>query len=284
MFTVRPSVPEDVPVQRELWKLAFGDSEAYLDNFYQNYYRPERVVVLEEDGVVRSMTAWFDTTFVVPSQGEYRTAYLYAVATHPGCRGRGLAARLLAGADSCFRSLGISAVTTVPAEPSLHKFFGTNGFRECFVHSQLAQPDPSDSSGQCPCTIDPLPAAVYASLRETLLLGSLHISLSAEVITYQEGACRLSGGGLYAVETPAGVCALCAEGMEDGRLLVKELLGAPEARALALDWLAVLLPRWSGLYRVAEGSTPFGMLKWLDPALEKGWDWSAAGYLGLAFD
>ena len=55
-------------------------------------------------------------------------------------------------------------------------------------------------------------------------------------------------------------------------------------RALALDWLAVLLPRWSGLYRVAEGSTPFGMLKWLEPALEKGWDWSAAGYLGLAFD
>ena len=28
----------------------------------------------------------------------------------------------------------------------------------------------------------------------------------------------------------------------------------------------------------------FGMLKWLDPALEKGWDWDTIGYLGLAFD
>ena len=115
MLLVRPSVPEDVPAQRELWKLAFGDSDPYIDNFYNSYYRPGQVVVLEEDGLVRSMTAWFDTTFVVPGQGEYRAAYLYAVATHPDCRGQGLAGKLLAGADEYFRSLGIPAVTTVPA-------------------------------------------------------------------------------------------------------------------------------------------------------------------------
>jgi len=107
VLTVRPSVPEDVPAQRELWKLAFGDSDQYIDNFYNTYYRPDRVVVLEEDGAVRSMTAWFDTAFVLPGQGEYRAAYLYAVATHPACRGRGLAGALLAGADDYFRSLGI---------------------------------------------------------------------------------------------------------------------------------------------------------------------------------
>ncbi len=73
MITVRPSVPEDVPAQRELWKLAFGDSDQYIDNFYNTYYRPERVVVLEEDGAVRSMTAWFDTTLVLPGQGEPTT-------------------------------------------------------------------------------------------------------------------------------------------------------------------------------------------------------------------
>ena len=55
MVAVRPSVPEDIPAQRELWQLAFGDSDAYLDNFYRTYYRPERVVVLEEDGAVRAM-------------------------------------------------------------------------------------------------------------------------------------------------------------------------------------------------------------------------------------
>ena len=99
MLTVRPSVPEDVPAQRELWKLAFGDSDQYIDNFYSTYYRPERVVVLEEDGAVRSMAAWFDTNFCVPGRGMYWTAYLYAVATHPACRGRGFSGQLLAWAE-----------------------------------------------------------------------------------------------------------------------------------------------------------------------------------------
>ena len=43
---LRPSVPEDVPVQRTLWSLSFGDDRAYINNFYKNYYRPDRVLVL----------------------------------------------------------------------------------------------------------------------------------------------------------------------------------------------------------------------------------------------
>ena len=134
ILETRISKPKDIPRQRELWQLAFGDDGAYVDNFYHTYYKPERMLMLEEDGVVQAMTAWFDTTFAVPGRGEYRAAYLYAVATHPEARGRGLAERLLSDADGFFRSWGISAVTTKPAEPSLHQFFGRNGFRECFVH------------------------------------------------------------------------------------------------------------------------------------------------------
>ena len=34
----------------------------------------------------------------------------------------------------------------------------------------------------------------------------------------------------------------------------------------------------------ASGGWKFGMLKWLDAALEQGWDWTSTAYLGLAFD
>ena len=90
MLHTRISTPQDIPRQRELWQLAFGDDGAYVDNFYTTYYRPERMLMLEENGVVQAMTAWFDTTFVIPEAGSYRAAYLYAVATHPAARGRGL--------------------------------------------------------------------------------------------------------------------------------------------------------------------------------------------------
>lgn len=281
MPTVRPSRVEDVPAQRALWKLAFGDSDEYIDNFYNTYYRPERVVVLEEEGAVRSMTAWFDTTLAVPGQGEYRAAYLYAVATYPDCRGRGLAGALLAGADEYFRSLHIPAVTTVPAEPSLHDFFWANGFRECFTYS-LAAPLPAEKL-IWPFGLEPVDSRRYGQLREAILRDIPHISYPPDALQYQEGCCKLSGGGLYLAETAKGVALLCVEGMEDSRMLVKELVACPEAREQVLACLDSLLPNCAAV-RTPGNGVKFGMLKWLDPALEKGWDWDRLGYLGLAFD
>lgn len=285
MDRIRVSVPEDVASQRELWALAFGDSGAYVENFYRTYYRPERMLVLEEAGQVRAMTAWFDTRFVIPGRGEVLAAYLYAVATHPQCRNRGLAGELLAWADDHFRTLGIQAVTTVPAQPSLHTFFGTNGFRECFTHTQRAFAPVARWEETPAFGLEKVTPKEYTALREEQLAGSAHIRLPEDAVAYQAGASGLTpGGGLYRISTPQGNAILCAEGMEDNRLLVKELLCEPEVRRQVLEELPQLLPNWSGIFRVPGEDTPFGMLKWLSPEDEKAWDWSRTAYLGLAFD
>ena len=135
MRIVRPSIPEDVPVQRELWRLAFGDGEDYIDNFYHTYYQPERVLVLEEEGVVRSMTAWFDTAFVVQGQGEYRAAYLYAVATHPDCRGRGVTRCTHGRCRSASRSRGSRCASARPCRTTWPRFY---------PHGQKTLPHPLD--------------------------------------------------------------------------------------------------------------------------------------------
>lgn len=291
MITIRPSTPTDIPAQRELWTLAFGDPEVYIDNFYTTYYRPDRVLVLEEEGTVRSMTAWFDTTFVVPGQGEYRAAYLYAVATHPDCRGKGLAGALLVGVDDYFRSLGIPAVTTVPAQPSLHNFFGANGFRECFrlFEGKLSSRELSAPDGEP--VLRPLSPAEYGALREELLAGTAHIAYPRDALEYQAGCCRLSGGGLYGGSTPAGPVCLCAEGAGDGLMVIKEYLGSPAAKRLSLGDLSRAAPAEEWLVREPVSSAPgasggrnFAMLKWLDPDMAARWDWSSTAYLGLAFD
>ncbi len=286
MYLIRPSVPADIPALRQLWKLAFGDGDAYVDNFFHTYYQPGRVLVLEENGAVMSMTAWFDTQFAVPGQGTYRAAYLYAVATHPHARGRGLSGQLQAWADNYFRALGIPAVTTVPAQPSLHNFFAAHGFRECFVHTQRESHPLRAPEGTPPFSLEPLSPEDYAALREELLSPLPHIVLDREALACQAGACALTpGGGLYAAHTPWGRTLVCAEGMEDSSLLVKELLSdQPGAESALLEWLPRLLPAWRGTYRVPRGNIPFGMLKWLDPRLEQNWDWTSTAYLGLAFD
>ncbi|MBS6532160.1 MAG: GNAT family N-acetyltransferase [Oscillospiraceae bacterium] len=285
MIQIRTSCPEDVPRQRELWQLAFGDDGAYVDNFYHTYYKPERMLLLEEEGVVQAMTAWFDTDFVVPGRGRYRAAYLYAVATHPEAQGRGLAGQLLSGADHIFQGWDIPAVTTVPAEPSLHRFFGRNGFRECFVDGQFSASRDGWVIHPETAVLERLSPKEYRDLRERLLAGMAHIDLPQEALAYQAGACALfPGGGLYALQTPHGRAALCAEGMECGELLVKELLCPPEDLDWVLERLPGLLPRWSFAWRTPGGANPFGMIKWLDPEMERSWNWASTAYLGLAFD
>lgn len=293
MLLTRLSLPDDVPAQRLLWQLAFGDEGAYVDNFYRTYYRPERVLVLEEEGHIRSMTAWFDTTFVVPGMGNYRAAYLYAVATHPECRGRGLAGKLLSDADVHFRTLGIPAVTTVPAEPSLHNFFAANGFGECFRHFEGAL-SPSELPAPAPRPLfSPASPAEYGAAREALLSQLPHIAYEEDALQYQAGCCALGAGGLFVGDTAAGPVCLCAEGAGDGLVIVKELLGSPGARRLALSDLRRIAParRWLVRSPRPQEESPanrtkgqFGMLKWLDPAQSRLWDWSSSAYLGLAFD
>lgn len=292
MLLTRPSVPADIPAQRQLWKLAFGDDDAYVDNFYSSYYRPDRVLVLEEDGQVRSMTAWFDTTFVVPGKGAYRAAYLYAVATHPDCRGRGLAGKLLSDADAYFQSLGIPAVTTVPAQPSLHNFFGANGFGECFRHFEGAlSPDALPTAPAH--LLSPATPEEYAAAREALLASMPHIAFPEDALRYQAGCCALGGGGLFCADTSAGAVCLCAEGAGHGTVILKELLGSPAACRLALADLPRIAPAQRWLIRTpsapevgsfSSSTVQFGMLKWLDSAQKQAWDWSSTGYLGLAFD
>lgn len=134
MTQIRLGTPGDAARERELWRWAFGDDGAYVDQLLPDLLQAGADAPAGGgQGVVQSMTAWFDTQLVLPGEGRFRAAYLYAVATDPAARGRGLAGRLLAGADEYFRGLAIPAVTTVPAEPSLHNFFGANGFRECFT-------------------------------------------------------------------------------------------------------------------------------------------------------
>jgi hypothetical protein len=117
-----------------------------------------------------------------------------------------------------------------------------------------------------------------------LLADLPHIRFPVDALTYQDGCCRISGGKLYTADTGFGTALLCAEGMADGRLMLKELLGQPSACDTLLNYLPELLPDFSGIYRVPGKTIPFGMIKWLNKPPSKQWNFPVSAYLGLAFD
>ena len=288
MLQTRFSTPNDVTAQRRLWKLAFGDTDEYLDNFYLNYYRPQRAIVLEEDGEVRAMFTWFDTTLTLSGGRTYRAAYVYALATHPDCRGRGLAARLLAEGGELLRPLGVDLLTTVPAEPSLHSFFAANGFEEAFVMDQW-ESAPLTAEGK-PCALTTASPAGYNTAREGLLNAVPHITFPNEALAHQLRCCQLSGGGgLFTAVTGHGPACLCAERSGENTLIVKEVLGCKAAKRDALEALSVENPRDTLIIRTVLGTNPvetvrFGMLKWLNCTNTVDCGALECAFLGLAFD
>lgn len=283
MRILRPSVHEDVPMLRQLWTMAFGDGEEYQQNFFSNYYQPERMLVLEENGEVLAMTAWFPSQLLWGEQTA-PVAYLYAVATHPEHRSRGLAASLL---EYCAQHLKwvhhFEGLTTVPAHNELHGFFAKNGFRECFVQGE-EQWLPDETGTSADGRLTAVTAEQYQVLREEKLLGTNHVAWSSDSIAYQAGCCALSGGGMFRFDKDGEWMLLCVEGGETGDWYCKEMLGAQGL----IPSLAQALHRKLGgrryFLRRPIGDWQFGMLLWMNAKRQNEWDWSATAYLGPAFD
>lgn len=291
MIALRTGLPQDVPRQRELWQLAFGDSDDYLDYVYAHQDLAEIVVLLDDD-LIQSMTFLYPMTVALPDGTTATSAYIYALATHPDARGKGYAGMLLQYVDFILAERGIDCVTTVPAMPSLHQFFESNGFQPGFSTQKLdisreilPPPGPED-------TIVPIEGAQYQALRTQLLAGSFHIDYPTAMLDYQAGVSQMFSGNLYRMEVD-GIPGVCVAERHSPHLVVtKECLLPPAQMAKGVALLAQVLPAqqyhlrapwgWTGM----EGSRDeeFGMIKWYNATLSEKYGTLRQGYLGLAFD
>ena len=278
------STPQDWPACKQLWKLAFGDDDFYIDNFYENYYRPERVVVLKDENGIRSMLALLPMSLRWADGGTTKASYLYALATHPDARGKGYATFLMRYADFYLGEQAVPFLSTVPAEESLQNYFAASAdFQRCHPidEAELDTPAPA------PVPAVPVSAEEYHALREALLKDTAHAIYDVEYLEYQRKVSALFGGGLYRMETATGTAIAVAE-LHGDTLDVRELLSSAGGQAQALSALAAALPAPRCRIRCPAGTCElpgavtktFGMGKRVPPMPTK----LANSYFGLAFD
>ena len=211
MLEMRPGRPEEVPAQKALWKAAFGDEGRYIDWFYECCGASADVLEVVEEGRLASMLALLPQTLTLPGGGTASGWYIYALATDPGARSKGYGRQLLRFVDGYLAERGADCVTTVPAEPSLFKFFGTVGFAPCFSTRKLellkSMLQPAAEGDRA----EPVEPGEYNAIRRRLLEGAPAVDYPEELIRYQQGMGRLSGGGLYRLSVDG------AEGCAAGR-------------------------------------------------------------------
>ena len=245
--------PHHLPQQRRLWQDAFGDTDAFLDSFFQTAYSADRCrcVFMGED--IAAILYWIDCT--VKNQ---KLAYIYAVVTHPGHRGKGLCRMLMDNTHSLLRSQGYAGAILVPQKESLRKMYAGMGYRNagsltCF----------SCGASDLPVSLRAVGPAEFAALRRT------HLPENA-VIQEGDGLVFLA----QQLQFYAGANFLLAAYGENGILSVPELLGDASAAPGILKALGYS----QGNFRIPGSSIPFAMFHPLtDTAI-------SPSYFGFAFD
>ena len=144
---------------RNLWKAAFGDTDDFLDMFYTRAYAPSRCRCVQDDDRIAAVLYWFDCT----CEGQ-KLAYIYAVATDPAYRNRGLCRRLMADTHAHLKEEGYAGAMLLPQDPGLRKMYGTMGYENCTKVQEFT----CEPSGE-PVPLSELTIEAFAERRQGML-------------------------------------------------------------------------------------------------------------------
>ena len=245
-MNIKHPTTEQLPLLRQLWKEAFGDSDEFLDSFFRTAFSSNRCLCATIGCAVVAVAYWF-------SCGEY--AYIYAVATAKEHQGQGICHALMVEIHTLLKAQGYHGSVLVPGDTGLREFYRGMGYLD-FGGITEFECDPG-----APLPIHSITAEEFALFRRKYLPADAIVQ-EAENLAFLSSFAKFYVGDHF----------LLAAVAEDRTLRVLELLGDPTAAAGILGALNMT----HGIFR-CPGKEKFGM--WL-PFHEK----NPPTYFGFAFD
>lgn len=158
MIIDNPS-PKDIPVLRRIWQQAFGDTDEFLDSFFETGFAFDRCwCVFQGKEPVAAV-------YVFPcGWQEKNVAYLYALAVEKSHQKQGLSRLLLSDVHTKLHRAGYAGAIMEPATESLRRYYETMGYRSFGGRKdcEFTAKDPAQS-------VTKLPPLAYELARRTLL-------------------------------------------------------------------------------------------------------------------
>lgn len=223
-----------IPSLRNLWKEAFGDSDAFLDIFFKTAFHPKRCRCITENDDVLAALYWFDCEL-----NEHSIAYIYAVATTISHRGKGLCQQLMADTHQHLAEQGYESTILVPGNPGLFDFYKKIGYQPCTTIRKFECEANTEELLLLPVTKEE-----YASLRKSLLPPNSIIQEKENLNFLDTQADFYMGPGI--------LFAVC---QQENTLSVIELLGDVSKAPSIVHTLGYK----KGTFRTPGQSTPFTM-------------------------
>lgn len=197
-YNIRPLTNFDAIDAAALWKATFGDDERLVYEFFRLFdYLPTFGMCAEYEGrIVAAAYCPTGIDLVVPGEPARRAAYLYAVATDPEHRNRGLSKELCTRLKDAAFAAGCEYVFTKPSEESLYPWYeeaiGAAPVLGCNRYAfNVGEP--------ATMAILQMNPEAYGTLREVFLKDVPHIRFNDSWLTWEQHVHEWYGGGFFAV-------------------------------------------------------------------------------------
>ncbi|MGI6066379.1 MAG: GNAT family N-acetyltransferase [Bacillota bacterium] len=282
--------------QKEIWKLCFGDSDSFIDFFFEHKYKEDETVLLLHDGEVNARLTMLPVQIVAARRHSFNTAMLYGIATHPDYQGRGLATRMMSFTHQYLKEKNNAFSVLVPAEKHLFDFYRKQGYeegfyiREALLTRAKIERLPTDKNVRC--IIKGTAPKDYNQIRNKLLSGKLYIAYRDKEISYQKKISQQSGADIFLIEIENARGCAAIERISPGKVVIKEILISDDVLFEALkqigkiflaDEYVIRMPTFVGEQLDGSSIRPFAMVKKTQEVKFKIAP-GDLGYLGLAFD
>lgn len=161
---IRQATGADLDSIKNIWRISFGDSDKFIDFHFRYANDLSHTFLVEINREVAAMVS------VLPSKlsldKEYKVGYIYAAATLPEFRGRGIMGQLLTYCESYAVEKDYAALALVPSSLSLFDFYLGHGYEKAFYHSSITKEYRQISNTQRTTVIKRCEIKEYMSARD----------------------------------------------------------------------------------------------------------------------
>lgn len=87
-MNIRYAIEKDLENIKDIWNYCFGDEEAFVNYYFDNKYKPENTIIIEENDELMS-SLQLNQYKINLNNKIYDTSYVVGVSTYPNARGKG---------------------------------------------------------------------------------------------------------------------------------------------------------------------------------------------------
>lgn len=132
-ITVKHPETHNIHALKKIWKICFGDSDEYINTFFEKGFKPEYSLIALYD--LKPVGMMYILPAMLNFKGkEYMGEYVYAVGVNPDYRNKGIMSAMEKKAVELAKKQGLSFLTLIPEREELFKMYEKLGYKTAFYN------------------------------------------------------------------------------------------------------------------------------------------------------